>query len=367
MTTVSLGATKSGKSPRTTKLSLSSMSSRASKTDSSTGARSSPRGQAPRPSGAIRPHKHDPVHVTTRDSASAQDISIEDACKALLGPVVWRKLRRDLRCAILANLSYEDALDRLGKDKPAHNLFRRADLTEMLASMMHYRRLDVTPWAHYVPEVFFIRAGPLLESLQTEKKLPEKWPALDDHVQDLFETLPVSELSDDEDIDSNYDDAEASASDNDPNGGSDSSQRSPLDDYAKASSRTLRTSVTSTDHRESPRKRSKRLADTSADSRGTKKLRTLKTKRRPTVLACKEYSTLTVEDLQVIEEANPREHSSFRYFGILMQFYGTQTATEQTLGFPNYQPQRTESSNLADRWDLDDYLLMRTSPSICRR
>jgi hypothetical protein len=62
-----------------------------------------------------------------------------------------------------AGEGYSKAVDRMGKDKPAHHLFFRRDLLEMLATMMHRKCLDSTPWTKYVQERYFVMAVSVIE------------------------------------------------------------------------------------------------------------------------------------------------------------------------------------------------------------
>ncbi|KAG6612916.1 uncharacterized protein IUM83_11841 [Phytophthora cinnamomi] len=56
----------------------------------------------------------------------------------------------------------------------------------------------------------------------------------------------------------------------------------------------------------------------------------------------------------VIEDPDPVLTSSHRYFGIKMCFY-RRKSKPQTVGFPNYAPQKSETQFLNLRWSAELY------------
>jgi hypothetical protein len=71
---------------------------------------------------------------------------------------VWQKLRTDVQLAMRAGMAYAGAVELLSGDSVAHTLFHPEPLSEMLFRMMFWNRPDETPWARFVPEVYFLRA-----------------------------------------------------------------------------------------------------------------------------------------------------------------------------------------------------------------
>jgi hypothetical protein len=89
--------------------------------------------------------------------------SVQDCRERLPEFVAWEDVRRDVQLVMRAGEGYSKAVDRMSKDKPAHHLFFRRDLLEMLATMMHRKCLDSTPWTKYVQERYFVMAVSVIE------------------------------------------------------------------------------------------------------------------------------------------------------------------------------------------------------------
>ncbi|KAG7375325.1 hypothetical protein PHYPSEUDO_001820 [Phytophthora pseudosyringae] len=175
--------------------------------------------------------------------------------------------------------------------------------------MMHWGKLDKTPWAKYVPSWYFKKAESYLETLVDP---PSPWPALKkfrlDAEVEIYQALfdEVEDEVDDEKRDESY-----------------------KDDSAGTPSKPVRSSSP-------PAKRSRPAQD-----------------RKKSFLARKEYSELTKDELWVIEKPG-RGIMSWRHYGILVKFPpGTANALEQTTGFPDYIPnlsKETEITELRKRW-----------------
>ncbi|KAG6612362.1 uncharacterized protein IUM83_10626 [Phytophthora cinnamomi] len=66
------------------------------------------------------------------------------------------------------------------------------------------------------------------------------------------------------------------------------------------------------------------------------------------------FEDLTLAQLSVIEDPDPALTSSHRYFGIKMCFY-PRKSKPQTVGLPNYAPQKSETQFLNLRWSAELY------------
>jgi hypothetical protein len=81
--------------------------------------------------------------------------SVQDCLERLPEFVAWGDVRQDVQLVMRAGEGYSKAVDRMGKDKPAHHLFFRRDLLEMLATMMQRQCLDSTPLDEVCPRTIF--------------------------------------------------------------------------------------------------------------------------------------------------------------------------------------------------------------------
>ncbi|OWY96552.1 hypothetical protein PHMEG_00033155 [Phytophthora megakarya] len=68
----------------------------------------------------------------------------------------------------------------LSGDVMTHNLFPPSALTDMLASMMIWNRLDESFWTEYAPERYYLRTELRLGYLHSEGVRPGYWPDLVD-------------------------------------------------------------------------------------------------------------------------------------------------------------------------------------------
>lgn len=90
-------------------------------------------------------------------------------------PIVWKKLRSDVQQVMLSGLDYQDTFDLVSGDNMVHSRFNPRLLTVMLARIMYWLKLDVTPWSKYVPSWHYKRAESYLERLD---HAPDRWPTL---------------------------------------------------------------------------------------------------------------------------------------------------------------------------------------------
>ncbi|GMF62205.1 unnamed protein product [Phytophthora fragariaefolia] len=74
--------------------------------------------------------------------------------------------------------------------------------------------------------------------------------------------------------------------------------------------------------------------------------------RKATALARIPFKRLTLEQLSVIETPDPATTTSYRCSGIMMCFY-QKKSKPQTIGFPNYSPQKCDMKFLEERWSME--------------
>jgi hypothetical protein len=133
--------------------------------------------------------------------------SVQDCRERLPEFVAWEDVRRDVQLVMRAGEGYSKAVDRMGKDKPAHHLFFRRDLLEMLATMMHRKCLDSTPWTKYVQERYFVMAVNVIEKRIDEKIPHPDWPKLSNIAEELgFIEGGGDDVKEDHSSDDSYDD-----------------------------------------------------------------------------------------------------------------------------------------------------------------
>ncbi|GMG18062.1 unnamed protein product [Phytophthora fragariaefolia] len=79
--------------------------------------------------------------------------------------------------------------------------------------------------------------------------------------------------------------------------------------------------------------------------------------RKATALARIPFKRLTLEQLSVIETPDPATTTSYRCSGIKMCFY-QKKSKPQTIGFPNYSPQKCDMKFLEERWSMELYVTL---------
>uniref|UniRef100_H3GWQ6 Uncharacterized protein n=1 Tax=Phytophthora ramorum TaxID=164328 RepID=H3GWQ6_PHYRM len=279
-----------------------------------------------------RPSTHHPGRDSVRKAGEKTTISKEAACKMLPGRVIWKEVRPDVRQIILAGIKYETAMRCLDQDKPAHGFFRQPQLVKMLVSMMYWRRLDLTPWARYVPTTYYKMADERLDRKLRRGEVPPSWGNLDDHTI-VYRDSETESVVDDKELDPDYappaqeveddDDSESSSSEDEEDSEPKKSKTSGVESGSK------RPHISSSDDSDeapvtSRRKDHKRLR---LDSRSghkskSKAKKSLKSSgnrpsRHRSRLARREYDSLTAAELMTIETPDDDE-TSWRHLGILV-------------------------------------------------
>ncbi|KAH7465947.1 uncharacterized protein KRP23_11924 [Phytophthora ramorum] len=318
-----------------------------------------------------RPSTHHPGRDSVRKAGEKTTISKEAACKMLPGRVIWKEVRPDVRQIILAGIKYETAMRCLDQDKPAHGFFRQPQLVKMLVSMMYWRRLDLTPWARYVPTTYYKMADERLDRKLRRGEVPPSWGNLDDHTI-VYRDSETESVVDDKELDPDYappaqeveddDDSESSSSEDEEDSEPKKSKTSGVESGSK------RPHISSSDDSDeapvtSRRKDHKRLR---LDSRSghkskSKAKKSLKSSgnrpsRHRSRLARREYDSLTAAELMTIETPDDDE-TSWRHLGILVQYVSTsRNSSGQDPGFPDYEVHKYASDLAKKRWDSDAYV-----------
>ncbi|POM73308.1 Hypothetical protein PHPALM_9854 [Phytophthora palmivora] len=301
-----------------------------------------------------RPKDHQPGRDLVRRAGEKTVVSKETAHSMLLGGVVWKEVRPDIRQAILAGLKYDTAMEWIGNDRAAHGHFRQPQLIKMLVSMMYWRRLDKTPCSKYVPEAYYEMADERLDRRLRRGDVPAPWENLDDHV-----------VYPDEDADSTVDDVE-----NDPEyqppaqepEESASSSGSEEEDEEVAPEILDEDDDAENDDGDSNpkpkkqrRKATKKNTSVPQGSSGSLGNKIVTCPKHPSVLARKSYAELTVDDLQTAEDPENGE-TSWRIYGVLVQYpSSTKSASCQTPGFPEYEIHKYSYDVVHDRWNRGAY------------
>ncbi|OWY98415.1 hypothetical protein PHMEG_00030831 [Phytophthora megakarya] len=84
------------------------------------------------------------INVTAIDNTNAQ--------KRVPDGLLWDDLRQDVHMLMITGLTYEEALKLLHGGDPIHHLLPGYMVQLMLAQMIDWGTLDLTPWSKYVPE-----------------------------------------------------------------------------------------------------------------------------------------------------------------------------------------------------------------------
>ncbi|POM60634.1 hypothetical protein PHPALM_30482 [Phytophthora palmivora] len=203
-------------------------------------------------------------------------------------PVTWDDLRLDLQELMLPGVQYPDAVEWFSDDQEAHVTFR------------------------------------VLDGLQDQGVEPEYWgPLVEGLDDDPDPNALVVEADDDERVDENF----VPEAEGDDDQGLESSRQPNPENLSPKSKR--------------PRTNCDSLKSTSRKDRSG---------QGPTTnLAKKAFSELTSDDLRIVE--TPGENTgSWMHYGVRMKRGdATVTSSEQTLGFPDYAPNRYDLDLLKER------------------
>ncbi|KAG6623488.1 uncharacterized protein IUM83_02254 [Phytophthora cinnamomi] len=272
-----------------------------------------------------------------------------------------RKAPDFIQLAMGSGLSYLARMNLLESRNSARAPFKANDLSNMLARMPFWNKLDEADWACLVPEICYL-AENVLDQCKQDHPHPELWPDLVDPTQSDGDVLLLR--SDDEDeVDNETQDAtwtpskktqakiaqmERCETEVEVGGQGEEAQD---DEEEKAPS--------------TPTRRSKRKLD-SASSQPDSAPGTPRTKkkqkarpgepRRQSLLARKTLSELTPEEMATIAVPGPGINS-WRHHGILNTFApSTPHAIDQSPYFSDYAPSKNGGSGpLIKRYDSSEY------------
>ncbi|EGZ18084.1 hypothetical protein PHYSODRAFT_366962, partial [Phytophthora sojae] len=110
--------------------------------------------------------------------------------------VPWSDVRLDVQFVMRMDHGYEEALDILRQDRPAHQYFLKPWLLEMLVKMMYHGTLDDTPWTRYVPETFYKMAEVTLQGRLRSGMYPEEFLPLRNLAEDATAEMEIVEVDD---------------------------------------------------------------------------------------------------------------------------------------------------------------------------
>ncbi|EGZ13453.1 hypothetical protein PHYSODRAFT_335230 [Phytophthora sojae] len=323
-------------------------------------------------------------------------------CAASLPEFVpWSDVRLDVQFVMWMDHGYEEALDILRQDCPAHQYFPKPWLLEMLVKMMYHGTLDDTLWTRHVPETFYkmaavmlqgrLRSGMYLEEFPPLRNLAEEAAAemeivevdgssesddsRDPDYEDKAKTSPSGKSADGPSKAESIDESSSSDSETDEEKPSktkrnpkrnrvQSSSDSSTEDELQSSSSSQRRSPRLSSQKEPRSPRSKFVLQDKPDRPSSKKnpkkrSRTSKPKREggKSPLAQKSYEDLNSRELAIIETPSG-DIVSWRRRGVGTRFSPKKGGIEgQTPGFPNYAPQQPETKYLVRRWPAveDEY------------
>ncbi|OWZ02099.1 hypothetical protein PHMEG_00026400 [Phytophthora megakarya] len=297
----------------------------------------------------MRPKEHCPRDDLPCGPDEDLDSAMEtDAQKRIPDGLLWDDLRQDVRMLMITGLTYEEALKLLRGDDPIHHRLPGYMVQLMLAQMIDWETLDLTPWSKYVPESNYLDAERIWTGIRVVDDVAAEVGMIngalsessDNEAQDpSFSLKPGAEEADNaqetrdetEDLDDGADEVPTNATDTSPKTAS------------QASSGTRRPSP-------SPGKKSK-ATSRAPDTKVIKRIKTntgrAKGARHPTDLATRDFQSLSEAELLIIEVCDRDVTSTFRVFGIKMKF----SDKVQTLGFPDYEPHKHETKYLKDRSD----------------
>ncbi|EGZ07015.1 hypothetical protein PHYSODRAFT_341175 [Phytophthora sojae] len=324
---------------------------------------------------------------------------ISDCAASLPEFVPWPDVRLDVQFVMRMDHGYEEALDILRQDCPAHQYFPKPWLLEMLVKMMYHGTLDDTLWTRHVPETFYKMAEVMLQGRLRSGMYPEEFPPLRNLAEEAAAEIEIVEVDgsreSDDSRDSDYEDkdkpspsgksvdgpSKAKSIDESSSSDSDTDEEQPSkpkrnpkrnrvqsssdnssEDELQSSSSSQRRSPRLSSQKEPRSPRSKFALQDKPDRPSSKKnpkkrSRTSQPKREggKSPLAQKSYEDLNSRELAIIETPSG-DIVSWRRRGT--RFSPKKGGIEgQTPGFPNYAPQQPETKYLARRWPAveDEY------------
>ncbi|GMF45597.1 unnamed protein product [Phytophthora fragariaefolia] len=315
----------------------------------------------------LRPKDYRPCAELALPASSQLARSEDEARAALPGPQIWRKLRQDLRYVMQNGFTYEDAKELVGGEHIVHSLIHSEPLIQMLVSIIHGDGLDAVPWTRFVLEMYSLSAEVRLESMFDRDEEPEPWFSLiEEYSQDGLEVSSSSSSGDSEyeqvadaELDDNDTEAEVTET------GVPAKQTSPA---AKRKLDMLESGASNQEKGSTPRRsprtqRSKTKQDQSGPAAKKARLavkvieQLIESLRKAARLARIPFQSLTIKQLSVMETPDPVITTSYRCFGIKMCFY-QKKSKPQTVGFPNYAPQKCDMEFLDERWSMESYVML---------
>ncbi|OWZ04936.1 LOW QUALITY PROTEIN: hypothetical protein PHMEG_00023071 [Phytophthora megakarya] len=295
---------------------------------------------------------------------------VADAQKHVPDDLLWDDLRQDVRMLMITGLTYEEALKLLHGGGPIHHLLSGYMVQLMLAQMIDWGTLDLTPWSKYVPESNYLDAERIWTGIRVvDGRGLEKWPSLDKCDRKLQKLRDVaaevemingalSESSDDETQDPYFSLKPGAEADN---AQETRDETKDLDDGAdEVPTNVTDTSLKTASHASSgtrhPSPSSGKKSKATSKAPDTKVIKRVKTNtgrakgvRHPTDLTTRDFQSLSEDELLIIEDCDRDVTSTFRVFGIKMKFFDK----VQTLGFPDYEPHKHETKYLKNRWSME--------------
>ncbi|EGZ13527.1 hypothetical protein PHYSODRAFT_335281 [Phytophthora sojae] len=302
----------------------------------------------------MRPTVHPGSDVLPRSPQTDFKRLIFDCAASLPEFVPWSDVRLDVQFVMRMDHGYEEALDILRQDRPAHQYFPKPWLLAKLVKMMYHGTLDDTPWTRYVPETFYKMAEVMLQGRLRSDAAAE---------MEIVEVDDSSESSGSSDSD--YEDkAKTSTS---RKGADGSSKAESIEDSSSSDS------DTDEEQPAKPKRNPKRnRVESSSDSSSEGEPQSSSSSQRqarpaiiqekpqeaqPDVevqpggcLAQKSYEDLNSRELAIIETPSG-DIVSWRRRCVGTRFSPKKGGIEgQAPGFPNYAPQQPETKYLARRW-----------------
>ncbi|EGZ10493.1 hypothetical protein PHYSODRAFT_337306 [Phytophthora sojae] len=305
-----------------------------------------------------RPKNHQPGRDSVRRAGEKNVVSKEAAHTMLPGGIVWKEVRPDVRQAILAGLRNDTAMEWIGSDRAALGHFRQPQPTQMLVSMMHWRRLDQTPWSKYVPEANYEMADERLDRRLRRGDTPSPWANLDDQV--VYPDEDADSTVDDVENDPDYkppaqDPEEDTSSCSEVEAGKPAAKiqegvkeeeeeddeeevEEPLE--SKPPVKRPRSGSSGKSQSSNPKPKKQRRKESQKHTSGTQASgATQETKaptrpKKPFTLARKSYAELTVEDLRTTEVPEDDETSWCIHRILVLYPSSTKSSSCQTPGFP---------------------------------
>ncbi|OWZ10134.1 hypothetical protein PHMEG_00017066 [Phytophthora megakarya] len=129
----------------------------------------------------IHPKEHCPRGDLLCGPDEDLDSGMEAAAqKCVPDGLLCDELRQDVRMLMITGLTYEEALKLLHGGDPIHHLLPGYMVQLMLAQMIYWGTLDLTPWSKYVPESNYLDAERIWTGIRVvDSRGLEKWSSLD--------------------------------------------------------------------------------------------------------------------------------------------------------------------------------------------